>query len=164
MKNLLFTLIVLLCAAPCLSADGVDGIRPAPDSVTLLKGSFRMSGAAFKYSSSLDSTAREAVQALASRLSLVCGKTSPVSSPVGLDGAAASGAVKGMIFLIDEGMSEEAYSLDIQPGTAVVRAGGTAGILHSVQSGKAVHGIFTFFQHPGFRCRALEYKSQFLPG
>ncbi len=125
---------MLLACGPGLCAEGLDSICPSPDSVSLAKGSFRVSGAAIKYSSSLDGTAARAVSRLASRLSLVSGKASPVSCPVGLDEAVRSGSAKGLVFIIDEGLGDEEYAMDIQPRTAVIRAGGTPGILYSLQT------------------------------
>lgn len=134
MKHLISILIFLLAFCPGILAWGLDDIFPTPDSLTVTKGNFRISGAAFKYSSSLDETASYAIRRLASRISLVSGKASPVSSPIGLDAAAASGSVKGLVFILDDSLRDEEYSMDIQPGIAIVRAGGTAGILYSVQT------------------------------
>ncbi|NLZ19414.1 MAG: beta-N-acetylhexosaminidase [Bacteroidales bacterium] len=101
---------------------------------TLLKGSLRLSGAPVKCDPAFDETAREAVAAFAAQLGYVSGRACPFSAPVGLSGAAASGKVKGLVFLKDASLEPEAYSLDVSTRRAVVRASSTSGVLYALQT------------------------------
>ena len=133
MKHFLTTL--LLCIFSLYArANALENIVPRPMQAELGKGSLRVSGIAFKCDPALDPKAREAVTAFAARLGYVSGKTSIVSSPIGLSDALESGKLKGMVFLRDASMEPEAYSIRVSPTCAVISAGDLNGILYALQT------------------------------
>ena len=133
MKRLL-TLLAGCFLALCAHAGALDDIVPLPKKAELLKGSFRLSGAPVKCDPSFDATAREAVAGFAAQLGYVSGRACPFSAPIGLGAAVATGKVKGLIFLKDNSLAPEAYSLDVSSRRAVVRASSLNGVLYALQT------------------------------
>ena len=130
MKRIATLLLPLLL--PALICAG--GIVPEPASMTPGKGSLKISGAIFKCDLSIDSVSMDAICRFAARLSLVSGRTSSVSTPVGLKSVVDDGAAKGVIFLKDNSLKGESYRISIGQKSAVVRAGATPGFLNSIQT------------------------------
>lgn len=130
MKRIATLLLPLLL--PALICAG--GIVPEPASMTPGKGSLKISGAIFKCDPSIDSVSMDAICRFAARLSLVSGRTSSVSTPVGLKSVVDDGAAKGIIFLKDNSLMGESYRISIGQKSAVVRAGATPGFLNSIQT------------------------------
>ena len=133
MKHLLTT--VLLCLPLfCARANVLEDIVPQPAKAELLKGTFRLPGAAFKCDPAFDSGTVTAVSRFAAQLGYACGKTSPVSTPLGLQDALDRGKIKGFVFLKDASLDEEAYSILVNPGNAVIRASGLNGVLYALET------------------------------
>ena len=125
----------MLCSLSVYArADALGDIVPRPLQVERLKGSLRMSGIAFKCDPALDPKACDAVAAFAARLGYVSGKTTTVSSPIGLHASLAAGKLKGMVFLQDAEMEPEAYTIRVTPANAVIRANGLNGTLYALQT------------------------------
>ena len=131
MKQFLTTLAILL-AALCARANALDDIVPLPMHVEQLKGSLRLKGIAVKCDPAFDARTREAVGAFAAKLGYISGKACTYSSPIGLAEALASGKLKGMVFLQDNNLDPEAYTLLVTPANAVVRARGLNGVLYAL--------------------------------
>ena len=131
-----FWLTTLLLCLPllCARASVLDDIVPRPAKAELLKGSFRISGAAIKCDPAFDAATVEAVSRFAARLSYACGKTSPVSTPLGLHDALAGGKVKGLVILHDGSLADEAYSILVSPRNAVIRANGLNGVFYALET------------------------------
>ena len=131
-----FWLTTLLLCLPlvCTRASVLDDIVPHPAKAELLKGSFRISGAAIKCDPAFDAATVEAVSRFAARLSYACGKTSPVSTPLGLRDALAGGKVKGLVILHDGSLADEAYSILVSPRNAVIRANGLNGVFYALET------------------------------
>ena len=131
-----FWLTTLLLCLPlvCARASVLDDIVPHPAKAELLKGSFRISGAAIKCDPAFDAATVEAVSRFAARLSYACGKTSPVSTPLGLRDALAGGKVKGLVILHDGSLADEAYSILVSPRNAVIRANGLNGVFYALET------------------------------
>ena len=131
MKQFLTTLAILL-AALCARANALDDIVPLPMHVEQLKGSLRLKGIAVKCDPAFDARTREAVGAFAAKLGYISGKACTYSSPIGLAEALASGKLKGIVFLQDNNLDPEAYTLLVTPANAVVRARGLNGVLYAL--------------------------------
>ena len=126
------TILVALLAF--LSSLGAQSIVPRPDSITMRKGTFRLSGAAVKCDPAMDRISLEAVKRFSARIALLSGKSSSVSSPIGLSQAVAQGSAKGIIFLCDNSLQKEEYILDINPSMALVKACSLNGLLYALQT------------------------------
>ena len=98
------------------------------------KGTFRLSGAAVKCDPAMDRISLEAVKRFSARIALLSGKSSSVSSPIGLSQAVAQGSAKGIIFLCDNSLQKEEYILDISPSMALVKAGSLNGFQYALQT------------------------------
>lgn len=133
MKRRLLILALLLGCIPAAAASP-GNIIPLPDSTALSRGSLRVSGIALKCDPRMDSTAVRAVTRFAAELSLACGRTCPVSSPVGIDASVENGNAKGMIFLLDRSLAPDEYRIETGSRRAVVYASGAEGFIHSIQT------------------------------
>jgi hexosaminidase len=103
-------------------------------SAELHKGTLRMAGIAVKCDPAFEPLALEAVKRFSAQLSYASGKTCVTSTPIGLADALAAGKVKGMVFLKDNTLAPEAYTILVSPGNAVVRASGLNGVLYALQT------------------------------
>ncbi len=132
MKRILLFALLLLCldAAAVSPERVVPGVRDAE----LLKGSLRVSGIPFKCDPAIGPAGRKAAARLAADLSMACGKTSTVTSPIGLAASVGSGSAKGIIFLHADGMQPGEYHISIGSRCAVVSASSDEGIVHSAQT------------------------------
>lgn len=116
------------------TTSALDGIVPKPMSTELLKGTFRVSGAAVKCDPSIDSLSLDAIMRLAGRIGLVSGRTCPVSTPIGLADAISKGSAKGIFFLRDKSLGNEEYSITVSPKAAVIKASSLNGFIYSIQT------------------------------
>lgn len=132
MKRILLFALLLLCldAAAVSPERVVPGVREAE----LLKGSLRVSGIPFKCDPAIGPAGRKAAARLAADLSMACGKTSTVTSPIGLAASVGNGSAKGIIFLHADGMQPGEYHISIGSRCAVVSASSDEGIVHSAQT------------------------------
>ena len=132
----LSTLIIalLLPTLICTGKGDAGNVIPEPAMLVQGKGSLRISGAVFKCDTSIDSVSMEAIRRFAARLSLVSGRTSSVSTPVGLKSVVDDGSVKGVVFLRDNSIAGEGYAISIGQKSAVIKASDTAGFLNALQT------------------------------
>lgn len=135
MKRLpLFLTLILLLSSVFVRASVLDEIVPRPLRTELQKGTIRISGTAFKCDPLIDSTTLDAIDRFASRLGLVSGKISSVSSPMGLQASLDAGSAKGVFFIIDDHLGTEEYSISVGGKAAIVKAGGRGGFLYAIQT------------------------------
>ncbi len=149
MKKIAIILISLV--VPALICRG--GIVPEPSRLTPGKGSLKISGAVFKCDPSIDSVSMDAICRLAARLSLVSGKTSSVSTPVGLRTVVDDGSAKGVIFLRDNSLKGESYRISVGQKSALVEAGGTEGFLNAIQTIKQMLPAEIYGEQLAEKCR-----------
>lgn len=131
------TILLLAVMAPALlHAQGgtAPAIVPEPAQIQMAKGSLRAGGAVFKCDPGIDSLSLGAINRFAARLSLVSGRTSSVSTPIGLQSVVADGSVKGFVFLRDGSLAKGGYSISIGHKAALIRSGSTEGFLNAVQT------------------------------
>ncbi len=151
------TILLLLLAAMApalLHAQGsapAPAIVPEPAHLQMAKGSLRAAGAVFKCDPGIDSISLGAVSRFAARLSLASGRTSSVSTPLGLQSVVADGSVKGFVFLRDAKLSEGEYSITIGHKAALVRSGSTEGFLCAVQTLKQMLPAAIYEERTGER-------------
>ena len=132
MKHLLILSLMLACAT--MHAASPEDIVPRPRSIETAKGAMRVAGVSIKCDPRMDSTGFLAVSRFAADLSLACGKTCAVSSPVGIGASVGSGEAKGLIFLIDLSLQPEEYRISVKPRHATISASSSEGIIHSLQT------------------------------
>lgn len=134
MKRLLTLVIIVSAACISLRAASVNDIIPAPAHAEELKGSLKVAGISIKCDPSMPADAINAVGRFATTLTIATGKTSSVSSPIGLKESVGSDAVKGIIFLQDSSLAKEAYSISISDSKAVVRVNGLNSTVYAIQT------------------------------
>lgn len=131
----LFTIIAILL--PVFSYAGeIEDIVPAPQKAEALRGSFRTGGASIKCDPSVDAGVIDAINRFSNSLSICSGKTSYVSTPIGLKESVESGNGKGIIFLKDPGLKPEHYSINISSKVAIIRANDLNGFIYALETVK----------------------------
>ncbi len=100
-------------------------VVPYPNEVEIMDGAFNADGAAFHYSAAFDEAAKNVITSFAQQLSLVTG---------GRCRTAEGTAKKGFVFILDETLPEEAYTLSISRKAAVVKASSLRGVNYAVQT------------------------------
>jgi len=123
-------------------------IIPQPQKVEMLKGEFKITGAAVRIDPRLDTLSVKAVARFAADLSLVSGRTSTVSSPVGIDKSAERGEAKGVLFLKDSSLDREEYRISVGTKALTVRASGPEGILYSLATLRQMLPCSIFAKEP----------------
>ena len=126
MKRILLTAIIILCAISCTMQKiaRVD-IVPYPNSVTLKSGVFNIAGSSVYYDAAFDDMTAKAVARLCGQLSLVTGEQ--FSASEGTSG-------NGIVFIKDDSISDEAYSLKISKNGIKVKAASLNGVLYAIQT------------------------------
>ena len=99
-------------------------IIPQPKSVTVLEGSVSVKGLPVSYDSSVDAVALKQISKFASDLSTATGAESALVP----DGS------EGIVFSLSSNLGEEAYTLKVAEGKVLSTAGGTHGVLYSIQT------------------------------
>ena len=133
MKRILLA-ILMVTSVISASAAGLENIVPAPVRAELLKGKFKMSGAQFKCDPSIGDMAIEAVAEFASQMTFVSGKTSMMSTPLGLKTTIDNGTGKGVIFIKDSNIKAESYRILVDSKCIVVRVSDFNGTLYAIQT------------------------------
>lgn len=113
-------------------------IIPQPESVTLTKGSFKISGASINCDDSFDELTRLAIQDFANSLSVVSGKISSFAAPTGLKSIVDKGIFKGVVFVRDTALGDEEYSIEVTPKSTLVRSRSLNGTLYAIQTLKQI--------------------------
>ena len=123
----LFTIIGLACLLlpATLAAKKqvtVINVIPYPQSVEIGKGSFKASGANFNCDLNIDVKSQKAIKEFADKITFVSGRTCSFAVPVGLSDSFASGKIKGFLFLKDDSLGPEEYSIEITKKSCLVKA------------------------------------------
>ena len=125
---------ILCLLSLCARAGALEDIVPRPAEAELLKGHLRVSGISVRCDPAFGAVERDAVSSFAAQLGYVSGKVCPFSTPPGLEGAVASGKVKGLLFLRDASLGPEAYSIRVESGRALIRASARNGVLYALET------------------------------
>ncbi len=137
-KYILSAITVLFMACVTAVAQPLN-VVPYPNEVEIKSGTFNAAGAGFHCSAEFDDAAKAVINDFARQLSLVTGKKSRTDEKA---------AEKGFVFILDEGMAEEAYSLSVSPEAAVVRASSLRGVNYAVQTMKQMLPVEIFGKVP----------------
>ena len=138
----------LICQGLSAKGETVLNLIPYPQSVQLGKGSFKVAGVTFNGDPSLDPCSREVISQFASRIELVSGKTNSVAFPAGLDAVVAKGKAKGFLFMLDKSLGEEAYTIEITPSKAMVKASAFPGFFYAIQTLYQLLPVQIYGKHP----------------
>ena len=112
--------------------DPVINIIPQPESIELLKGTFKAIGASINFDAAFDARSRTAVQDFAARMSIVTGKVSSFAVPIGIAASAEAGSIKGFVFIRDTRMGDEEYRIEIGKKATKVYASEYNGVLYAI--------------------------------
>ena len=127
--------IALIPAVMCAKkTETVINVVPYPQSVEIGKGAFKGAGANFNCDQAIDAESVNLIRGFADRITFVSGRTNSFASPIGLAKAAQDGKMKGFIFLKDNSMAPEEYSIDITKKTCLVKASEKNGFLYAIQT------------------------------
>ena len=109
-------------------------IIPQPQSVEIQKGSFKVKSAVVNCDSALDLQSQDVARKFANQLSLVIGKVSSFTVPVGLSAAAEAGTIKGFVFLLDRSLESGEYVIEVMNKAVKVSSSDFYGTLYAVQT------------------------------
>ena len=135
-RTLILTILIALPAA----AGAKDGperldVIPHPNSVEYGKGHFKAAGAIFKCDTGIDERSLAAIRDFAEKMTYVSGYTSTVAVPGGsLRKAVENGKIKGFVYLIENAMEPEEYSIEVTGRNCIVRAADFNGFLYATQT------------------------------
>ena len=142
-------LIALACVAFCVFTFAKKpsteiNVIPYPQSVEVGKGVFKGAGANFNCDLIIDADCVTLIRDFADQLTYVSGRVNSFALPVGLAKTAAEGSMKGFIFLKDNALGPEEYSIDINKKTCVVKASAYNGFLYALQTLKQLTDVEIF--------------------
>jgi hexosaminidase len=126
MKLLPILATAVIAAAACCNPNQKElTVVPYPNSVDINCGVFKANGADFNYDAAIDARSTALISSFAEQLSLVSGTQNKLVE-------ATEG--NGFLFLLDESLPAEAYTLKISRGKAVVKASGLNGFNYAIQT------------------------------
>ena len=154
MKRLILAAALLVCI-DCLAAKPAPPqIVPAPQSMELTKGTFRLKGVNINCDPAMDAASLRAVRRFSDQLTLVSGRTCSVASPMGLARTVASGSkLKGMYFIVDGSVAPEGYKISVTPRNAIVRASDYNGFLYSLQTIRQMLPLSIYGNEPNLKAK-----------
>ena len=112
-------------AAGCAPKADTPDIIPFPNSLEMHSGTFHVAGATFYCTGIDDPLTLASVEKFAGELSLASGVTSKVET--GTSG-------EGINFILDAGMPEEAYRIDVKKSGVKVKASSLNGFIYALQT------------------------------
>lgn len=130
-------LAIMLTVSPVLAAAKEETelhIIPQPESITMTKGTFKASGATVNCDDRFDELTRNAIQTFANQLSVVTGKVSSYAAPSGLASTIEKGIAKGFVFVKDNSLADEEYSIDVTAKFTLIKAKSLNGALYAIQT------------------------------
>ena len=126
MKLLPILATAVIAAAACCNPNQKElTVVPYPNSVDINCGVFKANGADFNYDAAIDARSTALISSFAEQLSLVSGTQNKLIE-------ATEG--NGFLFLLDETLPAEAYTLDINRRKTVVKASGLNGFNYAIQT------------------------------
>ena len=126
MRLLSILATAVIAAAACCNPNQKElTVVPYPNSVDINCGVFKANGADFNYDAAIDARSTALISSFAEQLSLVSGTQNKLVE-------ATEG--NGFLFLLDESLPAEAYTLKISRGKAVVKASDLNGFNYAIQT------------------------------
>ncbi len=120
----------------CGTADNQSiTVVPYPNEVEICNGSFDVAGADFHVSAGFDEAAKNVISGFAGRLAMVTGSECTVDE---------NESTTGFIFILDETMPEEAYSLSVGKKAVTVKASSLRGANYAIQTIKQMLPVEIF--------------------
>ena len=141
---LAIALALIPSAVSAKKTETVINVIPYPQSVEIGKGAFKGAGANFNCDQAIDAESARLIRGFADRITYVSGRTNSFATPVGLANAVSSGALKGFVFVKDEAMEPEEYSIDINKKTCLVKASAYNGFLYAIQTLKQLTDVAVY--------------------
>lgn len=139
MKKFLLLLTIIACAA-CGRNDLSDiTVVPFPNDVEVLVGDFDAAGAAFHYAAEIQEPAVNLIKAFAAQLSLVSAQESTMTEGAGDN---------GFVFVCNDQLPEEAYSLSVERKCVKVEASSLRGFNYAIQTIKQMLPVQIYAQEP----------------
>lgn len=138
-KTLLLSAIAAVLISCGTTPQETLSVVPYPNDVTIKAGTFDAQGADFHYSTGFDDATVELITDFAQKLALVSGSECTVS-----EGKAAN----GFVFVYDSALPEEAYSLNITPKAATIKAASLRGVNYAIQTIKQMLPAQIFAETP----------------
>ena len=136
MKRLvtLISLVMLLLplSLQAKKQETVINVIPNPLSIEIGKGSFKASGANFNCDPSIDAKSQKVIKEFADKITFISSRTCSFAVPLGLANSFRKGKMKGFVFLQDDSLAPEEYSIEIQKKCCVVKASSRAGFIYSI--------------------------------
>ncbi len=160
-----FALLLMPCSMKAKEAETSINVIPYPQSVEVVKGTFKGAGANFNCDQSVDPKSQALIKELADRMTFVSGRISSYATPVGLKDDCAK--VKGFIFLKDTSLADEEYSINITTKNCIVRASSFNGFLYAIQTLKQLTSVSIFSENTDssekfyFPCVKIQDKPRF---
>ncbi len=160
-----FALLLMPCSMKAKEAETSINVIPYPQSVEVVKGTFKGAGANFNCDQSVDPKSQALIKELADRMTFVSGRISSYATPVGLGNDCAK--VKGFIFLKDTSLADEEYSINITTKNCTVRASSYNGFLYAIQTLKQLTSVSIFSENTDssekfyFPCVKIQDKPRF---
>lgn len=135
-RNLLLVAAILLPAVVAAKDDGKKiNVIPYPQSVELGKGQFKAAGAIFNCETGIDDRSLKAIREFAGSLTFISGRTSTVAVPGGsIRNAVDEGKIKGFVFLKENSLGPEAYTIEVSSKNCIVKASAFNGFLYAIQT------------------------------
>ena len=160
-----FALLLMPCSMKAKEVETSINVIPYPQSVEVVKGTFKGAGANFNCDQSVDPKSQALIKELADRMTFVSGRISSYATPVGLKDDCAK--VKGFIFLKDTSLADEEYSINISTKNCIVRASSFNGFLYAIQTLKQLTSVSIFSENTDssekfyFPCVKIQDKPRF---
>ena len=126
MRRLIFLAAVAAAVISCKTTDkGTLSVVPYPNEVNILSGTFNAAGADIRFAEDLDKGSAGVIRIFADQLALVTGQTSTIN---GTD------AATHFLFTYDASLPEEAYTLNNNKKSAVIKASSLRGFNYAIQT------------------------------
>ena len=141
MKKILLamTVAVLASCATEKHESNILNVIPYPNDVQVGEGVFIAKGAAVAVAEGIDKPSVNVIKAFAEKLSAVSGTESAVTAGI---------ADKGFVFIYNEAVPAEAYTLDVTPELVKVEASGLRGFNYAIQTIKQLLPVQIFGNEP----------------
>lgn len=109
-------------------------IIPCPQSIEMQKGTFKVKNAVVNCDAALDLQSQDVARKFANQLSLVIGKVSSFTVPVGIAKAAEAGTIKGFVFVRNSSLSSGEYVIEVMDKAVKISTSDFYGTLYAIQT------------------------------
>ena len=121
----LIAVILMLAACSPRKTSRPFHVIPYPQEVEFQDGVFDIAGARFTVAAGIDAMAEDYIQSFADRLEAVTGKHNAIRRGT---------AERGVVFVLDETLGQEAYTIDVTRRCARISASSYSGFVYALQT------------------------------